>query len=128
MQVLDTGLGTLATEIQAVSNALLREATFGPQNFLSGSPTVATYPTVRQTANLFFRDSTTGATARVYIPAPVSSIFLPDGVTVDPTAITALIAAVVAQVISGSGNLVDQFVGGQLEATRVGLLNSAPLF
>lgn len=128
MQVLDTGFGSLITELQAKSNALIRQTSIGPNTFLSGTPTVGTYPTVRQTANLQFRDSTTGSVARVYIPAPVSSIFLPDGVTVDPSQITALISAVTAQVLAGSGNVVDTFVGGVLEATRVGLLNSAPLF
>lgn len=126
--VLDTAFGSLIAQLNAVSNAFVREQSIGPRVTNSGSATVATYPTVRQTANLMFRDSGTGSMARVYVPAPISGIFLPDGVTVDPTTITSLIAAVTAQVLAGSGNLVDQFVGGQLEATRVGLLNSAPLF
>jgi len=128
MMVLNTGFGSIISAIQAVTNALIRESSIGARSSISGTPVVATYPTVRQTANLLFRDSTTGSTARVYVPAPVAGIFLPDGVTVDPTTITSLITAVTGQVLAGSGNLVDTFVGGQLEATRVGLLNSAPLF
>ena len=128
MLVTNSGLGGIVAALNGVSNAFIREESSGARTSHTGTGTVATYPTVRSTANLQYRDSTTGAMARVYVPAPVSGIFLPDGVTVNPSAISTLNTAVIGAVLAGSGNVVDTFVGGQLEATRVGLLNSAPLF
>ena len=128
MVVTNAGLGGLVAALNGVSNAFIREESSGTRTSHAGSGVVATYPTVRSTANLQYRDSTTGSMDRIYVPAPVSGIFLGDGVTVNPAAIATLNAAVIGSVLAGSLNPVDQFIGGQLEATRVGLLNSAPLF
>jgi hypothetical protein len=84
----------------------------------SSTPTVADYNSSRLTAMLEFRDSRTNSLGRLYVPAPQKSIFLGDGETVDPSAITSLIAAAVGNLVAGSGNTVDQFTGGQLVRAR----------
>ena len=122
-----SGVSSIRTQLQAISNAVVIEDSEGTIVTFSATPTVAVYPTVRQTAMLQYRDAT-GSIGRLLVPAPVSSIFLSDGVTVDPAAITALNAAVIGSLLAGSSNPVTAFVGGQLVATRFSGVQSAQLF
>jgi hypothetical protein len=122
-----SGNGSLAgvmSHLQALSNAGVSNWWEAPNNALSPTPGTGIYPTVRVQAVLEFRDSTSGSLARLFIPAPLSTIFLGDRTTVDPSAIGGLISAVEGVVLAGSGNPVDQFVGGQIYATRTNAIAS----
>ena len=125
--VTDTGVSSIRTQLQAVSNARVVEDSEGTIVNFSVTPVVATYPSVRTTAQLQFADAT-GSIGRLLIPAPVTSIFLSDGLTVDPSAITSLIAAAVGNLKAGSTNVVTHFVGGQLVSTKFSGVSSAQLF
>jgi hypothetical protein len=74
-------------------------------------PTTGDYQTVGDKANLLFSTGA-GTLVTVVLPAPKSSIFLADQETVDFTQIAAIIAAVIAGVVDGSGNAVTTFIGG----------------
>lgn len=122
-----SGVSSIRTQLAALSNAGVKETSEGTIATFSPTPAVATYPTVRQSAVLQFADAV-GSIGRLIIPAPISSIFLSDGVTIDPTAITALITATVGSLLAGSSLPVTHFVGGQLVATKFGGISSAQLF
>lgn len=122
-----SGVSSIRTQLLAVSNATIVESSEGTIVNYSTTPVVGTYPTVRTTAVLQFTDSV-GSIGRLLIPAPLSSIFLSDGVTVDPAAITSLISACIGNLKAGNTNPVTNFLGGQLVATRFGGVSSAQLF
>lgn len=112
-------LGPLITALEGASNGQVVENWAGVIGSNPTAPVVATYPTVRMTAQLNYVDGS-GSRATVFLPAPVSSIFLGDGITVDPANILVGIinAAVIGNVLAGSGSPVVSFTGGQLIATR----------
>jgi hypothetical protein len=99
--------------LQAKSNAGIQEWWEQLDNVLSTLPTAAAYPFASQVAYLLFEDGG-GLSARLALPAPLASIFLPDGATVDPTQVTAIIAAAQAEIVTASGALVTIFRGGSL--------------
>lgn len=125
--VTSSGVSSIRTNIAALSNAVVAETSEGTIAHLSGTPTVAAFPSVRSNARLHFV-SATGSRGSILIPAPVTSIFLSDGVTIDPTAITALIAACVGNLICGDSTVAAMFVGGELVQTKFSGISSAPLF
>jgi hypothetical protein len=120
MHVLTTvsGAGTIISDILGISNADQLFNWEAAETSVSPSPTVATYPTVRVTAQLLFTDAT-GSIAKLWIPAVKDTIFLPDNVTVDPTAISTLIADCIGNLVAGSGSPVTGFLGGQLFQTKI---------
>lgn len=118
-----SGAGTIIADILALSNAAELFDWEAEENSVNGTPTVATYPTVRVNAQLFFQDDT-GSIAKLYIPAVVDSIFLPDSVTVDPSAISTLISDCIGNLTAGSGNPVTMFTGGQLWQQRINAIAS----
>lgn len=120
LQVVRTlsGASSIVAELEAVSQAKVVESWEGDDTTFSVIPGTGTYITVRQTAVLYFADGV-GRIARLLLPAPDSSIFLSDGVTVDPTTIPSLITACIGSLLTGAGTTVTSFVGGQLIGTRL---------
>lgn len=123
----NSGAATIAANLESLSNAVRSFSWENNEVNFSSIPVVATYPTVRVNAQLIYRDAT-GSLAKLYIPAPISSIFLTDGVTVDPTAIATLTGNVIGELICGSGNVATAFVGGQLIQTRIAGIASLQVF
>jgi hypothetical protein len=78
----------------------------------------AVYVTVSDTARLLFLDSG-GSLVTLNLPAPQASVFLADGVTVDPSAIADIIAAFIADGRSALGNPIASFVAGNLLRKKV---------
>lgn len=97
-----TGAGTIEGDMLALSNADWFNQWEGTL-FVNGSPgpTFAQYPSVRQAATLNFLCAD-GTSAELTIPSPQIGIFLADGVTVDPTTITTLIADCIGNLLSAS--------------------------
>ena len=122
-----SGVSSIRTQIAALSNAVPIESSEGTIAAISGTPTVATFPSVRSNARLHFQ-AASGSRGSLLIPAPVTSIFLTDGVTVDPTAITALIAAAVGNLLCGDSTVAAMFVGGELVQTKFSGIASSPVF
>lgn len=113
-----SGVSSIRTQLLLKSNALVSEESEGDLVLTNGTPSVLTYPTVRTNAVLLFKDSRTNSNARLYIPAPLSTVFDGSGDTVDPAAISAIISAAIGNLVAGSGNTVDMFVGGYLGKVR----------
>jgi len=108
-----TGIGAIETALTAVSNAGVVECWEGTLENFNPAPTASVYPSARSTAILLFRDDV-GSTARLYVPAPVASLFNSAGDTVDPTAAAGIISAAIGNLRAGSGNTVTTFTGGYL--------------
>lgn len=104
-------LSPVTTQLLALSNAAGFDCWEGPPSGPFGSATAATYQTVGDYAELVYTDAG-GSLVYITLPAPVASIFMADGETVDATAIASLTAAVVGLVLTGSGAAVSAFVGG----------------
>ena len=117
------GVGAIETEMQALCNAQVVECWEGLDEIYTVTPSTADYPTTRVTAVLTFADAI-GSTAKLYLPAPSSAIFMSDGVTVDPTAISSLITACIGSLVAGSGNTVVSFVGGSAVSTKINAIAS----
>jgi hypothetical protein len=111
--LLTTAAGAAAIEaaIAAVSNAVPQLEWEGPLVAPGGAGVNAAFPSVADTATLTFTKAS-GELLKVLVPAPISSIFLADAETVDPTQIAALIAAVVGSLSDPSGNLATAYVSG----------------
>lgn len=123
-----SSMAAIMSNLISFSNADVLDWWEATNNARTPTPTVATYPTVRVQAILEFRSSATGSAGRLFIPSPKSSIFLSDGVTVDPSAIGALISAVEGVLLAGDSTTVDQFIGGQIYATRTNAIASLQTF
>lgn len=109
-----TSASSIETELLAVSNADWFNEWEGTLNInLTPSTTVAPYQSVSQRAALTFACAD-GTTARVDIVAPQLEIFLADGVTVDATTITALVAACVGTLLSSTLSPATAFLSGIL--------------
>jgi hypothetical protein len=103
---------TTAAAIAAKSNAAIIQAWGGTLYVApSPAPTAGTYRDVADVATLFFRTAA-GDVVKVAILAPLASIFLADGETVDSTQIAAIISAVLTNVVTSGGAAVTQYVGG----------------
>lgn len=112
-----SGFGSIIAALENHSSAVVNENWGGAVGCNPNLPTTTDYTTVRITAVLIFADAT-GSTAKLYVPAPNTSIFLADGDTVDPTAIPDIISAAIGTLLSGAGNPVTTFVGGIIQRTR----------
>lgn len=107
------GAGTVQGILVGKSNAVITEWWEQQETLPAGAPTAAANPFASQVAYLNFSDGA-GSSARLALPAPLASIFLADGVTVDPS--QAWIAAIIAagEVVTPAGNLITTFTGGSL--------------
>lgn len=115
--------GTLLTTVAgaaAVQAALEAKSNAAPQAYWEGdlevtagpSPVSATFPSTRDGAALVF-ETASGTLVTVRIPAPVASIFMADGETVDNSQITSIIAQVIADVVTSDGVVITQYVAGR---------------
>jgi len=111
-------LSGVQSALLAQSNADVLNAVEGTLNAFTPAPPGGTYRTVGDAAILTFTDAS-GSLVDITLPAPLSSIFLADTVTVDSTAIAAIIAAVVGTVTTANGGVTTAFVGG-LRTTKRG--------
>jgi len=125
-----SGVSSIRTQLLLKSNALVSEEAEGDLIETNGTPSVLTYPSNRMNAVLLFKDSRTNSVARLYIPAPLDTIFDGSGDTVDPAQVSGITAAAIGNLMAGSGNTVDMFVGGYLTKVRPQPLEmtEAPVF
>ena len=110
---------TTAT-LQAASNGAITQYWEGILNFVGAPATSAVYGSVLDTAWFYAHDDE-GNESRVALPAPLLSIFLPDGLTVDMSnlLVHALVADMIAElVVPSSGRLVQGVRGGWLQKVR----------
>ena len=75
------------------------------------NPVAATYQSVTDIARLLFLTSA-GTIVTINVPAPLASMFMADGETVDPTSVAGLLTAATGVVSDLSGNTVASYVGG----------------
>lgn len=109
-----SGAGTIEGDVLALSNADWFNQWEGTLFVnASPSPTFADYPSVTQNATLLFLCAD-GTNARLDIVAPKISIFMADGVTVDPSTITGLIADCVGNLLSASLSPAVSYLSGFL--------------
>lgn len=104
-------------DIQSASNAGVQQYGAGPVTFAANAPVDQQYPTVTQVAQLLFLCAD-ASVVEIIIPAPQDSIFTADNFTVDPTAITTLIADVIAVVTNNLASPVASFLQGSLVNRR----------
>lgn len=106
-----TGEASILSQLEALTNAGLVEwweasATVPAQVGLS-----APYPSVRDFVKLIY-ETPSGEEASITLVAPISSIFLADGMTVDPSAVSTLTTACIGNLQAPSGEVVSAFVAG----------------
>lgn len=110
--VSSAGAGSVQTEILALSNADLQQSWEGDLTLNAApAPVAAVYDRVVDTATLLYQTAA-GQLIKVVIPAPHSAIFEADGETVDPAQVTALTAAVLADLVTPAGTALTAYVGG----------------
>lgn len=107
----DPNNSALMAALQNHSQADVLDWFEGADNVLSPAPAGGAFPDVRDLARLTFTDAG-GSLVNVALPAPTSSIFLADSVTVNPSAIADIIAAATGHLCSSGGGLVTAFVAG----------------
>jgi hypothetical protein len=109
------GLLSLGAAAQAMSNCGLIAVQYQTTAVLTNVPTSGPYPTVFDRAVMLATITNTNSPRQLAIPGPVSSIFLPDNVTVDLS--NSLVAAFAAQAQANlgdtAGNPVGPFVRGR---------------
>lgn len=115
-----SGGASIQSALEAKSNAGVQNSVDATATITSPTTTVAPFQTVSDVAVLVFVDGS-GYETEVILPAPLSSIFLADGRTVDITQIGAIIAAVVGTAETSAGGVVTSFLGGY-RATKKGVL------
>lgn len=104
-------LTTVQTTLISSSNADVLNAVENILSVYSPIPPGTVFRSVADAALLTFQDAG-GNLVNVTLPAPLSSIFMADEVTVDPAQIAAIIGAVVGVVVTASGGTVTAYVGG----------------
>jgi len=114
-------------DLANLSNAFISSQWAGTNVIPATSGSTDTYPTVRVTAQLIYRNAT-GSIAKLWIPAPMAGMFLADGVTVDPTAVAGLNMDVLGNLLAGDGTPVTQYVGGQLWQQKISGIASLQVF
>lgn len=112
-------LSSILTQLVALSNADSLNWTEGTLTAGSASPPGNTYRSVWDSALLTFTDGA-GNLTDITLPAPLTSVFKADQETVDPTAITALISAVVGTAVTNAGGVVTAYVAGTRVPKKVG--------
>jgi hypothetical protein len=110
---------TVASPLQAISNAGILYSWDGTIDSAIGAATAAQYQAVQQWAELLFQTAA-GSILRLTLVAPPLSILKADKKTVDPTnaGVVTLIAAAVGNLSDGQGNAAVSYVGGRLMPDR----------
>lgn len=98
--------------LQGVSNSQCNLEWHGTKNLAFGVPTPAQYENVQDSADLLYASSVDGSITRLCLPAPHANIFLADQETVDPTAIAVVLGIVTGDLLTGTGQTVDTYLGG----------------
>lgn len=105
-----SGGGDIASKLQAKSAASLMYETFTDFTTGPASPSGPSgYPTVGDVAQLAFVGASGHGTLVVLVPAPVDSMFMGDGETVDPSTISALITSIQLYAVMPSGLAVGDY-------------------
>lgn len=109
-----TGASSIQADIIAASNADYNDYWEGDL-VINSTPSVSLgeYRAITARALLNFACAD-GTSVQLAIPAPQIGIFLADGVTVDATTITTLIADCIGNLESTTGSLATSFLGGFL--------------
>lgn len=105
------GSAAVLAALKAQSNADWMQQWEGDLLAQVPAPVAAPYQDASDAAVLYFQTAA-GATVKVTLPAPVAAIFLADGESVDPAAIAAIIAAVIADCVTADGTAITAYVGG----------------
>jgi biotin carboxyl carrier protein len=106
------GAVAVVAAIAALSNAAVQETWEGPLTAVAApTPTAADKISVRDSAELVY-STAAGSLVKVSIPAPQAAIFMADGETVNPAAVAALTALVLANVVTPAGVAVTAYVAG----------------
>jgi hypothetical protein len=111
------GAITILGTLEDFSNAIGFQRWESDVTVNSETPSTDAYLSVTQIAVLLFSDDS-GNLARLSLPAPLSSIFMADGSTVDPSTITSIISACIGNLLTGAGTEVTMFKGGYLQGAR----------
>lgn len=121
------GSASLQAAIEACSNDAMTYSTIGAPRAASNVATAALYYLTTDTVVITFATAVPGQSIRLIIPGPKSSIFKPDGVSVDPTSplIAALITAAVGTLSNLPGNDAISFIQG-VKSSRRTEQNSPP--
>lgn len=104
-------LASVQADVAALSNADWMRYWQGTENTQTPAPPGGQYIAVGDYAELLF-SAADGSQLYVTIPAPVSTLFLADGETVDITQITTLISDVTGCLVTATGSHPTTFVGG----------------
>lgn len=103
----------IVSAVSAVSNARVLYAARGPILTPGAAPANAQWPSVLDTAELAF-GSTVGSLqdAKLWIPAPKSTIFFADGETVQASQVSGVTDACVDKLRNAAGLAVIGYLGG----------------
>lgn len=114
-----TGAGAIWAAVQAASQAQVETSWESVLGASVGSAASGAYQSVKMSASLLYQTGS-GGSLRITIPAPQLSIFLPDGVTVDPSnsLVIAINTAAIGLLSNGGGTTAATFVGGILNPSR----------
>lgn len=114
-----TGAGAVWAAVQACSRAQVLTSWESPLGATVGAAANASYQSVKVSAQLTFQTAS-GSLLRLTVPAPLLTIMLADGQTVNPAdpLVAAVIAAAVGTLTDGSGNAAVSYVSGILQPTR----------
>jgi class 3 adenylate cyclase len=104
-------LTTVQTTLVAQSNADVLNSVENTLTTNTPFPPGAVYRSVGDAAILTFQDGS-GNLVDITLPAPLSSVFLADGVTVDSSAIALIIGSVIGTVVTPAGGTVSAYVAG----------------
>lgn len=107
----NAGLGAVQAALAAQSNAAPLNCVESALTVYTPAPPGGVYRTVGDAAILTYQDAG-GDLVDITLPAPLASVFLADGQTVDSAAIAAVSAAVIGTVVTGAGNPVTAYVAG----------------
>lgn len=117
LDAMDARGAILREALIPMTNATVSQFSLNITDFHDGTipPVVGAYPSVEDKAALRWQSADDGSTYKMQIPAPIDSLFLPDGETVDPA--NALVIALTDS-LSGSfctetGGANFVFLGGK---------------
>lgn len=112
------GASTVEAALAAKSNAAVQLSWEGDLVVVSSpTPVLANYQSVRDAAELLYETSA-GVLQKVLLPAPQAGIFMGDGETVNPAQITAITAAILANVVTTDGTALTAYRGGHRSRSK----------
>jgi len=113
------GASAIWTAAQAASLAEVLQTWESPLGPTVGAAATGNYQSNKMAASLTFQTAS-GSILRLTLPAPSLSVFLADGVTIDPAnaLITALVATCIGSLSDGAGNVAIGYLGGVLDPGR----------